>query len=228
MKPLTQPVLLPPIPPAADQQGLPGGVFLQNRQPCPPHPPRSPLPPTPSPPPQLLIKVSEEEYFPKTAPPAPPNPPRSPLPPTPPPTPHPPRLPPRLPPPQLLINKVSEEEYFSKTAKQGGKRQTLRIKACYELDRTCMIDMLKVGVGGGGGGWGWGGGGASDAIPTAALCATPSSIMLAWPVFPTRQAADAPTRALLPSPPPPPPTLRQLSPDSTLEACDLIGQVWMG
>jgi hypothetical protein len=55
-------------------------------------------------------------------------------------------------PPQLLINKVSEEEYLAKASKQGGKRQTLRIKACYELDKCCMRDMLKVG---GGGGVGW-------------------------------------------------------------------------
>lgn len=61
----------------------------------------------------------------------------------------------------LLINKVSEEDFISRSCKQAGKRQTLRIKSCYELDRGCMIDMLK------------------------------------------------------------------LSPESTLEACDLIGQVWM-
>jgi broad specificity phosphatase PhoE len=44
----------------------------------------------------------------------------------------------------LLINKVSEASFLERSRRMAGKRQTLRIKACYELDRACMVEMLRL------------------------------------------------------------------------------------
>ncbi|KAI8471238.1 MAG: histidine phosphatase superfamily [Monoraphidium minutum] len=41
----------------------------------------------------------------------------------------------------LLIRKVSEEDFMLRIRRHAGKRQTLQIKSCYELDRTCMVHM---------------------------------------------------------------------------------------
>ena len=56
---------------------------------------------------------------------------------------------------QLLISKVSEAEFLARSQRTAATRQTLRIKACYELDRACMVELLRVrGVGWVGGGCG--------------------------------------------------------------------------
>ncbi|GBF96971.1 phosphoglycerate mutase, partial [Raphidocelis subcapitata] len=44
----------------------------------------------------------------------------------------------------LLITKLPEGDFLAKSMKHRGMRQTLRIKACYSLDRSHMSDLLKI------------------------------------------------------------------------------------